>query len=143
MLAGTKKLPVRGQTPSLRGCFAATALPGGMLVHGGNSLSNERLADMYLLDLHEVERSGAYACDCIMYSCRSCAFQEGKDVGRIGACLRGRQLCPGGVDWWTHSRRSASQSRKMKRSAASAPECAAWRGRPERRLIRRRGHYLR
>jgi hypothetical protein len=51
--AGWHKLQVGGQTPSPRGWFAATALPGGMLVHGGNSPSNERLADMYLLDLHE------------------------------------------------------------------------------------------
>ena len=38
--------------PTPRGWFAACATPQGLLVHGGNSPSNERLSDMYLLNLH-------------------------------------------------------------------------------------------
>ncbi|CAL5218389.1 g61 [Coccomyxa viridis] len=38
--------------PTPRGWFAACATAQGLLVHGGNSPSNERLSDMYLLDLH-------------------------------------------------------------------------------------------
>jgi hypothetical protein len=38
--------------PTPRGWFAACATVQGLLVHGGNSPSNERLNDMYLLDLH-------------------------------------------------------------------------------------------
>lgn len=51
--AGWHKLGISGQAPTPRGWFAATAVPGGMLIHGGNSPSNERLQDMYILDLHE------------------------------------------------------------------------------------------
>ena len=38
--------------PTSRGWFAACATAQGLLVHGGNSPSNDRLSDMYLLDLH-------------------------------------------------------------------------------------------
>ncbi len=50
--AGWHMLAAAGSPPTPRGWFAATAVPGGMLVHGGNSPSNERLQDMYILDLH-------------------------------------------------------------------------------------------
>ncbi|BDA51022.1 Nitrile-specifier protein 5 [Coccomyxa sp. Obi] len=50
--AGWHKLETSGTAPTPRGWFAATAVPGGMLVHGGNSPSNERLDDMYILNLH-------------------------------------------------------------------------------------------
>ena len=38
--------------PTPRGWFAACATAEGLLVHGGNSPINERLSDMYLLNLH-------------------------------------------------------------------------------------------
>lgn len=50
--AGWHKLAIEGTPPTPRGWFAATAVPGGMLVHGGNSPTNERLQDMYILNLH-------------------------------------------------------------------------------------------
>lgn len=40
------------ELPTPRGWFAACATAHGLLVHGGNSPSNERLDDMYMLDLH-------------------------------------------------------------------------------------------
>ena len=42
------------EQPTPRGWFAACATAPGLLVHGGNSPSNERLSDMYLLDLHSL-----------------------------------------------------------------------------------------
>ncbi|EFN59120.1 hypothetical protein CHLNCDRAFT_19060 [Chlorella variabilis] len=41
-----------GQPPSPRGWLAATACGTGVVVHGGNSASNQRLADMFLLEMH-------------------------------------------------------------------------------------------
>lgn len=47
------KLQPEGQPPMPRGWFAAAAVPGGMVVYGGNSASNERLEDMWLLKVHD------------------------------------------------------------------------------------------
>jgi len=51
---GWHELEVHSESelPTPRGWFAACATAHGLLVHGGNSSSNERLSDMYLLDLH-------------------------------------------------------------------------------------------
>lgn len=46
------KLEVAGEVPAPRGWLAATACASGLVVHGGNSLTNERLGDMYLLEMH-------------------------------------------------------------------------------------------
>ena len=53
---GWKKLAVEGDIPAPRGWFAFSGVSGGapggsILVHGGNSPSNERLGDMYMLHL--------------------------------------------------------------------------------------------
>ena len=41
-----------GDAPSPRGWLAATATPAGIAVHGGNSPNNERLGDLWMLELH-------------------------------------------------------------------------------------------
>lgn len=46
------RLAPGGEPPQPRGWLAAAACPAGLVVHGGNSLSNERLGDMFLLHLH-------------------------------------------------------------------------------------------
>ncbi len=46
------KLEAGGEVPAPRGWLAATACSAGLVVHGGNSLTNERLGDMYLLEMH-------------------------------------------------------------------------------------------
>ncbi|GAB4817934.1 hypothetical protein N2152v2_004980 [Parachlorella kessleri] len=46
------KLQPEGDVPCPRGWLAATATPAGVVIFGGNSNSNERLGDMYLLDMH-------------------------------------------------------------------------------------------
>ncbi|PRW58177.1 nitrile-specifier 5-like [Chlorella sorokiniana] len=46
------KLEAGGEVPAPRGWLAATACASGLVVHGGNSLTNERLGDMYLLEMH-------------------------------------------------------------------------------------------
>lgn len=46
------KLEVAGEVPAPRGWLAATACASGLVVHGGNSLTNERLGDMFLLEMH-------------------------------------------------------------------------------------------
>ncbi|XP_013384298.1 nitrile-specifier protein 5 [Lingula anatina] len=48
---GWTKVSVKGQVPPPRGWFAAAGLPNGMLVFGGNSPSNARLADLYRLEI--------------------------------------------------------------------------------------------
>lgn len=42
-----------GTPPEPRGWLAATACPGGVVVHGGNGIDNQRLADLWLLEMHE------------------------------------------------------------------------------------------
>ncbi len=46
------RLQPEGDVPCPRGWLAATATPAGVVIFGGNSNSNERLGDMYLLDMH-------------------------------------------------------------------------------------------
>lgn len=46
------RLEAGGEVPAPRGWLAATACASGLVVHGGNSLSNERLGDMFLLEMH-------------------------------------------------------------------------------------------
>ena len=50
--SGWHKLSPDGPAPTPRGWFASCTSARGLLVHGGNSPSNERLGDMYLLSLH-------------------------------------------------------------------------------------------
>jgi hypothetical protein len=45
-------LEVGGDRPEPRGWLAATACSTGVAVHGGNSASNQRLADLWLLEMH-------------------------------------------------------------------------------------------
>ena len=50
---GWHVLSPAGNTPKPRGWFAASdAGDGALLIHGGNSATNERLGDMFLLQLH-------------------------------------------------------------------------------------------
>ncbi|KAK9825908.1 hypothetical protein WJX81_004489 [Elliptochloris bilobata] len=49
---GWRPLAADGAVPSPRGWFASAAVSDGILVHGGNSPSNERLGDLHLLHLH-------------------------------------------------------------------------------------------
>lgn len=46
------KIVAGGDVPAPRGWLAATACKQGLVVHGGNSLDNERLGDMFLLEMH-------------------------------------------------------------------------------------------
>lgn len=46
------RIEAGGAPPQPRGWLAASACPGGIAVHGGNSLSNERLGDLWLLQMH-------------------------------------------------------------------------------------------
>jgi len=53
---GWKKLDVEGEVPTPRGWFASSGISGqnssgSILIHGGNSLSNERLGDMFMLTM--------------------------------------------------------------------------------------------
>ena len=54
---GWTKLAVEGAVPAPRGWFAFSGVTGGdeaggsILIHGGNSPSNERLGDMHMLKL--------------------------------------------------------------------------------------------
>lgn len=41
-----------GKPPAPRGWLAATACAAGVVVHGGNGVDNQRLADMWLLEMH-------------------------------------------------------------------------------------------
>ncbi|KAL4430939.1 hypothetical protein ABPG75_006195 [Micractinium tetrahymenae] len=41
-----------GAPPAPRGWMAATACAAGVVVHGGNDVNNQRLADMWLLEMH-------------------------------------------------------------------------------------------
>ncbi|KAL4418744.1 hypothetical protein ABPG77_006417 [Micractinium sp. CCAP 211/92] len=41
-----------GTPPPPRGWLAATACAAGVVVHGGNGIDNQRLADMWLLEMH-------------------------------------------------------------------------------------------
>lgn len=41
-----------GEAPQPRGWLAATACAAGLAVHGGNSLTNARLSDLFLLEMH-------------------------------------------------------------------------------------------
>lgn len=41
-----------GTPPPPRGWLAATACAAGVVVHGGNGVDNQRLADMWLLEMH-------------------------------------------------------------------------------------------
>jgi hypothetical protein len=50
--SGWHKLSPDGPAPTPRGWFASCTSVKGLLVHGGNSPSNERLGDMHLLSLH-------------------------------------------------------------------------------------------
>ena len=50
--AGWHRLSPHGQAPLPRGWFASCTSAQGLLIHGGNSPSNERLDDLYLLSLH-------------------------------------------------------------------------------------------
>lgn len=50
---GWHALNPEGEKPAPRGWFASSAAgDGALLIHGGNSDTNERLSDMYLLQLH-------------------------------------------------------------------------------------------
>ena len=44
-----RRLEAGGDVPAPRGWAASCLAPGGLLVHGGNSNTNTRLDDMYLL----------------------------------------------------------------------------------------------
>lgn len=46
------RLAPEGEAPCPRGWLAAAANPSGILISGGNSNSNERLGDLWLLDMH-------------------------------------------------------------------------------------------
>ncbi|KAK9804298.1 hypothetical protein WJX72_005521 [[Myrmecia] bisecta] len=50
---GWHRLEAAGDPPIARGWFAASNTADGLLIHGGNSETNERLGDMYHLLLHE------------------------------------------------------------------------------------------
>ena len=50
--SGWKRLSADGAAPSPRGWLAAACMPACMVVHGGNSPSNERLGDMHMLRFH-------------------------------------------------------------------------------------------
>jgi len=50
--SGWKRLAAEGAAPSPRGWLAAACMPACMVVHGGNSPSNERLGDMHMLRFH-------------------------------------------------------------------------------------------
>ncbi len=46
-------LVCEGEVPEPRGWLASTACSRGMVIHGGIALNNDRLADMYLLSMHD------------------------------------------------------------------------------------------
>jgi hypothetical protein len=48
-VSGWEKQTTQGEPPMPRGWFAACASGQALLIHGGNSESNVRLDDMYLL----------------------------------------------------------------------------------------------
>ena len=50
---GWHQLDLDAAAPEARGWFAAAMLPDGLLIHGGVTESNERLDDLWKLNLHD------------------------------------------------------------------------------------------
>ena len=50
---GWHQLDQEAAPPEARGWFAAAMLPDGLLIHGGVTESNERLDDLWKLNLHD------------------------------------------------------------------------------------------
>lgn len=46
------RLHTAGEPPCPRGWLAAAATPTSLVVHGGNRVTNERLGDLFLLEMH-------------------------------------------------------------------------------------------